>query len=82
MQDLLYACPKTFLTEKVVEHRTTCIETYGDSVEPRYGVITMCLHTLIDYVTHLNDARTENELQIRQPVEVRSTNDVIMKVRN
>jgi hypothetical protein len=29
---------------------------------------------MMDNVTHLNGARTENELQIRQPAEVKNTN--------
>jgi hypothetical protein len=52
-----------------------------------YAYIYVCLHMYVctyggrlDDVTHPNGVRTENELQIRQPVVVKSTNDLIAKV--
>jgi hypothetical protein len=57
--------------------RTRVGNTWNNPTQLKYPYIGQ-----LDNVIRLSGTRIENELEIRQPVEVKSTNDLIVKLRH
>lgn len=69
---------ENLFNQNILEYQKKCIKLMASVQNP-----DIYINTHSDgNVTHLYGARTENELQVRQPIEVKGTNVVIVKVPN